>query len=177
MCFLILEREEGRKGNIDVRKKHRLVASQTRPHWGSNRQPLYVPSPGMNPATFWCRGTTLQLTGPPGWGHQDRFNLICSLSLAKFPLQFFCLFSRSLPWLVSLTTTLPSLHLSLPFSASLLIPFLFFFFFPSSFQRERGREGGIEGEKHWRVRETSIGCLSWDLARNPGMCLDWELNQ
>ena len=21
------------------------------------------------------------------------------------------------------------------------------------------------------------GCLSWDLACNPGMCLDWELNQ
>ena len=38
------------------------------------------------------------------------------------------------------------------------------------------REGGREGEKHWRVRETSIGCLlhapNWDLVHNPGTCPD-----
>ena len=47
------------------------------------------------------------------------------------------------------------------------------------FQREE--KGGIEGEKHWCMRETSIHCASHmpptgDLARNPGMCPDRELN-
>ena len=47
--------------------------------------------------------------------------------------------------------------------------------------RERGREEEREGEKHPRERDISISCLSHiptgDLACNPGMCPDWELNQ
>ena len=47
--------------------------------------------------------------------------------------------------------------------------------------RERGREEETEGEKHQRARETLIGCLlpippTRDLAHNPGMCPDQELN-
>ena len=42
--------------------------------------------------------------------------------------------------------------------------------------RERGKEGGREGGKHWFV---VAFCMppTGDLAGNPGMCPDWELNQ
>ena len=40
--------------------------------------------------------------------------------------------------------------------------------------------GEREGEKHQCVRDTLIGCLlhapTGDLARNSGMCPDWESN-
>ena len=42
--------------------------------------------------------------------------------------------------------------------------------------RERGREGEREGEKHQCVVASSTP-LTGDLAHNPGMCPDWELNQ
>ena len=41
--------------------------------------------------------------------------------------------------------------------------------------RERGKEGEREGEKHQRV-VASHAPPAWDLACNPGMCPDWELN-
>ena len=50
-------------------------------------------------------------------------------------------------------------------------------------ERERGRDGEREREKHQCARETLISCLShptprtWDLAHNPGMCPNWESNQ
>ena len=52
-----------------------------------------------------------------------------------------------------------------------LLKVLFVFIF-----RERGREGEREGEKHQCV---VASCMppTGDLARNPGMCPDWELNQ
>ena len=37
---------------MDGREKHQLVASHTRPDWGSNLQPKYVPQLGIKPATF-----------------------------------------------------------------------------------------------------------------------------
>ena len=44
---------------------------------------------------------------------------------------------------------------------------------------QRGKEGGREGEKHQRVRETSIRFPlqgpSGDLAYNPGMCPAWGI--
>ena len=53
---------------------------------------------------------------------------------------------------------------------------IFFFFYILFIFREKGREG----EKHWCVRKTLIGCLlhtpSGGLAGNPGMCPDQELN-
>ena len=42
--------------------------------------------------------------------------------------------------------------------------------------RERGREREREGEKHQCV-VASHAFPTGDLARNPGMCPDWELNQ
>ena len=42
--------------------------------------------------------------------------------------------------------------------------------------RERGREGEREGEKLQCV-VASYMAPTEDLARNPGMCPDWELNQ
>ena len=42
--------------------------------------------------------------------------------------------------------------------------------------RERGREGESEGDKHQCV-VASLVPLTQDLARNPGMCPDWELNR
>ena len=45
---------------------------------------------------------------------------------------------------------------------------------------ERG-EAGRKREKHQCVRETWISCIlrspTWDLARSPGTCPDWESNQ
>ena len=41
---------------------------------------------------------------------------------------------------------------------------------------ERGREGEREGEKHRRV-VASRALPTGDMAHNPGMCPDWELNQ
>ena len=53
-----------------------------------------------------------------------------------------------------------------------------FFFFPRCYLfvfREKGREGEREREKHqWVV--ASRAPLTRDLAQNPGMCPDWELN-
>ena len=41
---------------------------------------------------------------------------------------------------------------------------------------ERGREGETKGEKHHCV-VASHALPTGDLAHNPGMCPDWELNQ
>ena len=41
---------------------------------------------------------------------------------------------------------------------------------------ERGREGERGGEKHQRVAASQVPPTG-DLAHNPGMCPDWELNQ
>ena len=48
--------------------------------------------------------------------------------------------------------------------------FIYFIF------RERGREGEREGEKHQCVVASHVASPG-DLACNPGMCPDWELNQ
>ena len=53
---------------------------------------------------------------------------------------------------------------------------LFIYLFIYLFIRERGREGEIEGEKHQCVVASHMA-PSRDLVCNPGMCLDWELNQ
>ena len=42
--------------------------------------------------------------------------------------------------------------------------------------RERGREGEREGDKHQCVVAPHV-FPTGDLARNPGMCPDWESNQ
>ena len=42
--------------------------------------------------------------------------------------------------------------------------------------RERGKEGEREGEKHQCV-VASRAPTTGDMADNPGMCPDWELNQ
>ena len=54
--------------------------------------------------------------------------------------------------------------------------FLLYFILKISFiSRERGREGEREGEKHPRV-VASWAPTTGDLAHNPGMCPDWDLN-
>ena len=52
----------------------------------------------------------------------------------------------------------------------LFFSFLFFFFlrFYLFIFRERRREGEREGEKHWRARETPVGCLSHVPKWGPG---------
>ena len=56
----------------------------------------------------------------------------------------------------------------------------FFSFFKKRFYlfifRERGKEGEREGEKHQCV-VASLASPTGDLARNPGMCPDWDSNQ
>ena len=51
----------------------------------------------------------------------------------------------------------------------LFLRFYFFIF------RERGREGERQGEKHHCVVASHVPPTG-DLAHNPGMCPDWELN-
>ena len=48
--------------------------------------------------------------------------------------------------------------------------FVYYFF------REREREGEVEGEKHQCVVAVHMSPTG-DLACNPGMCPDWELNK
>ena len=55
-------------------------------------------------------------------------------------------------------------------------PVSFFFFLKIYFQRERKGGRKKEGEKHQCV-VASCAPLTGDLARNPGMCPDWESNQ
>ena len=51
----------------------------------------------------------------------------------------------------------------------IVVPYLFIF-------RERGREGEREGEKHPCVVASHSPCIG-DLAYNPDIWPDWELNQ
>ena len=57
----------------------------------------------------------------------------------------------------------------------LLFIFYFILFYLFIF-RERGREGERKGEKHQCVVAFCMSPIG-DLAHNPGMCTDWELNQ
>ena len=57
-----------------------------------------------------------------------------------------------------------------PFYLFIFLRFYLFIF------RERGREGEREGEKH-QCRAASHLAPTGDLAWNPGICPDWELNQ
>ena len=52
---------------------------------------------------------------------------------------------------------------------------IFFKVFVYFIFRQRGREGEREGEKHQRV-VASHSPPTGDLACDPGMCPDWELN-
>ena len=61
--LLIPEGEEGGRGerkesekNIDVRGKHRSVASYTCPNWGLNLHPGHVPCLGIEPVAVWFAG-------------------------------------------------------------------------------------------------------------------------
>ena len=56
------------------------------------------------------------------------------------------------------------------------INFLSSFFFKRFVLRERGREGGREGEKHQCVAASHVPPTG-DLVRNSGMCPDWDSNQ
>ena len=53
---------------------------------------------------------------------------------------------------------------------------LFFFFKDFIYFRQRGREGERTGEKHQCVVAFGVP-PNEDLARNPGLCPDWESNQ
>ena len=60
-------------------------------------------------------------------------------------------------------------------SISLFLSFFFFFLDFIYFYIE-GKDGEIEGQKHQCVFSTNEAPTG-DLSRNPGMCLDWELNR
>ena len=54
--------------------------------------------------------------------------------------------------------------------------FFYFLRFYLFIFRQKGREGEREGEKHQCVVASYVPPTG-DLARNPGMCPDWESNQ
>ena len=59
-----------------------------------------------------------------------------------------------------------------------MLPILFLYFFQGFYLfifRQRGREGERKGEKHQCV-VASHAPPTGDLAPNPGICPDWELN-
>ena len=58
----------------------------------------------------------------------------------------------------------------------LFLLYLFIFFCLYYFFRQRGKEGEREGEKHQCVVASYVP-PTVVLARNPGMCPDWESNQ
>ena len=83
--------------------------------------------------------------------------------------------------LISLTnvyhTIVYTYRLRKPHQLQLLrITGFFFKYFILFIFRERGREGEREREKH-QCMVASLMPPAGDLARNPGMCADWELNQ
>ena len=68
--------------------------------------------------------------------------------------------------------------LSITYRVSSVLTKNFFLFLKKCYLfifRERGREGEREGEKHQCV-VASRALSTGDLARNPGVCPDWELN-
>ena len=116
------------------------------------------------------------------WGPRSRSHG-CQLSAGALPIALtVCLSHRLLPE--------PPNHIAAAVSRlgeklyfSLLTGSLFFIikYFIYLFLG-RGREGEKEGEKHWCVRESLIGCLSYmpppgDLAHNSGICPDRESNR
>ena len=66
------EREIKRKGerNIDVREKHRLVASRMHLDQGSDLQPMYVRRPGIEPVTSLVYEAMLQPDEPLSQGRK-----------------------------------------------------------------------------------------------------------
>ena len=78
--FVLLERQEGRKGNADVRERHRRTAAHTRPDgvvlpwpggaapdWGLHLRLRYTSWPGTSPQSF-SYGTMLQPLSNTGQG-------------------------------------------------------------------------------------------------------------
>ena len=63
----------------------------------------------------------------------------------------------------------------------LCILFLFLLFFTFYLFLERGTEGERERRKHWCTRDNQLVAShmspTGDMAHNPGMCPDWELNR
>ena len=70
--LLILEREESKGKNIDVKEKHRSVAPRAHPDRGSNPHTRYVPWPKIELANLVYR-TMLQPNEPPGQGLTGTF--------------------------------------------------------------------------------------------------------
>ena len=70
----------------------------------------------------------------------------------------------------------PELHGTVPTTKNSLVPNVLLLRFYVFIFRERGREGEREGEKHQCV-VASRAPPTGDLAHNPGMCPDCELNQ
>lgn len=51
----VLEREEGRERNVNMREKEHPVASCMCLYWELDQQPRYVPLAEIKPISFWLR--------------------------------------------------------------------------------------------------------------------------
>ena len=76
-----------------------------------------------------------------------------------------------IPHIFTSISSFPILPSVLAFLVTSFILSFYLFMF-----RPRGRVGEREGEKHQYVVASHVPPIG-DLARNPGMCPDWELNQ
>ena len=106
---LLLEREETRERNIDVREKYQcarersinwllLIYTWTRGHTHlcPNPQPKYIPWPEIKPATFrLCDNTPINCATPPGVFFVESF---CLLIFCFFLNVGICVFLRTYPF-------------------------------------------------------------------------------
>ena len=81
--FWVRGREGKREGTINVRDKHRLVASCTCPDGGLNPQPRHVPWPGIKLASFCFVGQRPTNWATPAGPAHELFSLFpfCSVPL------------------------------------------------------------------------------------------------
>ena len=161
-----------------ARQTRRCLELRTK-GWGKAEVPSWAE--GLTSHLLCCEGASvsycLTTERAPTWGH-NRGAKIPESHSAFVPGSALHLSELQLP-VCKLSTLTPAprdcckLHVSvrmryLPSSPLLLALLIFYFRFDLFIFRERGREGEREGEKHWCVRETSIGCLSRAPNQAPG---------
>ena len=147
--YLFLEKEEGRERNMEMREKHRPVASGMCPDQGPNPQSRHVPWLGIKLVTFhfvgWC---------PTNW---------------VTPVRLGTSYSH---WFSTTDCTSQSLG---NFFISFFFKDFIYLFLERGKGREKERERNINVREIHRL-VASRAPPTEDLACNPAMWPDWESN-